>query len=44
MTAGNINATAIEHGVDLATKDRAIAEHDRTRSLVVWQPPRYCAC
>jgi PIN domain nuclease of toxin-antitoxin system len=31
-----IYATAIEHGVRLVTKDRAIAEHDRPRSLVVW--------
>jgi PIN domain nuclease of toxin-antitoxin system len=31
-----IYATAIEHGVKLVTKDRAIAEHDRPRSLVVW--------
>lgn len=31
-----IYATAIEHGVKLVTKDRAITEHDRPRSLVVW--------
>ncbi|HWT90032.1 MAG TPA: type II toxin-antitoxin system VapC family toxin [Solirubrobacterales bacterium] len=31
-----IYATAIEHGVKLITKDRAIAEHDKPRSLVVW--------
>jgi PIN domain nuclease of toxin-antitoxin system len=31
-----IYATAIEHGVKLVTKDRAIAEHDKPRSLVVW--------
>jgi PIN domain nuclease of toxin-antitoxin system len=31
-----IYATAIEHGVKLVTRDRAIAEHDRPRSLVVW--------
>ncbi len=31
-----IYATAIEHGVKLVTKDEAIAEHDRPRSLVVW--------
>lgn len=31
-----IYATAIEHGVKLVTKDRAIAAHDRPRSLVVW--------
>ena len=31
-----IYATAIEHGVKLVTKDRAIADHDRPRSLVVW--------
>jgi PIN domain nuclease of toxin-antitoxin system len=31
-----IYATAIEHGVKLVTKDRAIAEHDAPRSLVVW--------
>jgi PIN domain nuclease of toxin-antitoxin system len=31
-----IYATAIEHGVKLVTRDEAIAEHDRQRSLVVW--------
>lgn len=31
-----IYATAIEHGVKLVTKDRAIADHDGPRSLVVW--------
>jgi PIN domain nuclease of toxin-antitoxin system len=31
-----IYATAIEHGVKLVTKDRAIAEHNGSRSLVVW--------
>lgn len=31
-----VYATAIEHGVKLVTKDEAIAEHDRPRSLVVW--------
>lgn len=31
-----IYASAIEHGVKLVTRDRAIAEHDRPRSLVVW--------
>ena len=31
-----IYATAIEHGVKLLTKDRAITEHDKPRSLVVW--------
>jgi PIN domain nuclease of toxin-antitoxin system len=31
-----IYATAIEHGVKLVTRDRAIAEHDAPRSLVVW--------
>jgi PIN domain nuclease of toxin-antitoxin system len=31
-----IYATAIEHGVKLVTKDRAIADHDQPRSLVVW--------
>lgn len=31
-----IYATAIEHGAKLVTKDRAIAEHDRPRSLVIW--------
>ncbi|HEX5591786.1 MAG TPA: PIN domain-containing protein [Solirubrobacterales bacterium] len=31
-----IYATAIEHGVKLVTKDRAIAAHDEPRSLVVW--------
>jgi PIN domain nuclease of toxin-antitoxin system len=31
-----IYATAIEHGVKLVTRDRAIAESDEPRSLVVW--------
>jgi PIN domain nuclease of toxin-antitoxin system len=31
-----IYATAIEHGVKLITRDRAIAKHDKPRSLVVW--------
>jgi PIN domain nuclease of toxin-antitoxin system len=31
-----IYATAIEHGLKLLTKDRAITKHDRPRSLVVW--------
>lgn len=31
-----IYATAIEHGVKLVTKDRAITAHDGDRSLVVW--------
>lgn len=31
-----IYATAIELGVRLVTKDEAIAEHDRARTLVVW--------
>ncbi|HEY6551508.1 MAG TPA: PIN domain-containing protein [Solirubrobacterales bacterium] len=31
-----IYATAIEHGLKLVTKDRAIRDHDHPRSLVVW--------
>jgi PIN domain nuclease of toxin-antitoxin system len=31
-----IYATAIEQGVKLVTKDKAIADHDQPRSLVVW--------
>lgn len=31
-----IYATAIEHGLDLITKDRAIRDHDKPRSLTVW--------
>jgi PIN domain nuclease of toxin-antitoxin system len=31
-----IYGTAIEHGLRLVTKDRAIAKHDKPRSLVVW--------
>ena len=31
-----IYATAIEQGVKLVTKDRAIANHDKPRSLVIW--------
>ena len=31
-----IYATAIEHGVKLITRDRAMAKHDKPRSLVVW--------
>ena len=36
LTDRIIYATAIEHGVKLVTRDEAIAEHDRPRSLVVW--------
>lgn len=31
-----IYATAIEQGAKLVTRDRAIAEHDKPRALVVW--------
>lgn len=31
-----IYATAIEHGLVLVTKDRAIRDHDRPRSLTIW--------
>lgn len=31
-----IYATAIEHGFSLVTKDRAIRDHDRPRSLTIW--------
>ncbi len=31
-----IYATAIEHGLKLVSKDRAIRNHDRRRSVVVW--------
>jgi len=31
-----IYATAIEHGLELVTKDRAIRAHDKPRSLTVW--------
>lgn len=31
-----IYATAVEHGLDLVTKDRAIRDHDKPRSLTVW--------
>jgi PIN domain nuclease of toxin-antitoxin system len=31
-----IYATAIEHGLGLVTKDRAIRDHDHPRSLAVW--------
>lgn len=31
-----IYATAIEHGLELVSKDRAMRDHDRPRSLVVW--------
>lgn len=31
-----IYATAIEHGLKLVTKDGAIKQHDKPRSLVVW--------
>lgn len=31
-----IYATAIEHGFDLVTKDRAIRDHDHPRSLTIW--------
>ena len=31
-----IYATAIEHGLELVTKDQAIHDHDHPRSLAVW--------
>ncbi len=31
-----IYATAIEHGIELVTKDRKIRDHDKPRSLTVW--------
>jgi len=31
-----IYATAIEHGLKLVTKDRAIRDHDKPRSVTVW--------
>ncbi len=31
-----IYATAIEHGLELVSKDRAIRDHDHPRSVVVW--------
>lgn len=31
-----IYATAIEHGVGLVTKDQAIRDHDRPRSITIW--------
>lgn len=31
-----IYATAIEHSLKVATKDRAIRDHDRPRSIAVW--------
>lgn len=31
-----ICATAIEHGLDLVTKDTAIRGHDKPRSLTIW--------
>lgn len=31
-----IYATAIEHGLDLVTKDQAIRDHDQPRSIAVW--------
>jgi PIN domain nuclease of toxin-antitoxin system len=31
-----IYATAVEHGLELVSKDRAIRDHDRPRSMVVW--------
>ena len=31
-----IYATAVEHGLKLVTKDRAIHDHDRLDSVVVW--------
>jgi PIN domain nuclease of toxin-antitoxin system len=31
-----IYATAVEHGLGLVTKDRAIRDHDHPRSVVVW--------
>ena len=31
-----IYATAIEHGLGLVTKDRAIRDHDQPRSVAIW--------
>jgi PIN domain nuclease of toxin-antitoxin system len=31
-----IYATAIEHGLNLVTKDRQIRDHDKPRSLTIW--------
>jgi PIN domain nuclease of toxin-antitoxin system len=31
-----IYATAVEHGLKLVTKDRAIRDHDRQRSVAIW--------
>jgi PIN domain nuclease of toxin-antitoxin system len=31
-----IYATAIEHGLALVTKDKAIRDHDRPRSVTIW--------
>jgi PIN domain nuclease of toxin-antitoxin system len=31
-----IYATAIEHGLKLVSKDRAIRDHDHLRSVVIW--------
>ena len=31
-----IYATAVEHGIGLVTKDRAIRDHDHPRSLAIW--------
>jgi PIN domain nuclease of toxin-antitoxin system len=31
-----IYATAVEHGIGLVTKDRAIRDHDQPRSIAVW--------
>lgn len=31
-----IYATAIEHGLDLVTKDQEIRTHDKPRSLTIW--------
>jgi PIN domain nuclease of toxin-antitoxin system len=31
-----IYATAIEHGLPLVSKDRAVRDHDRSRSVVIW--------
>lgn len=31
-----IYATAVEHGLGLVTKDRAIRDHDKPRSMTIW--------
>jgi PIN domain nuclease of toxin-antitoxin system len=31
-----IYATAVEHGLGLVTKDRAIRDHDKPRSITIW--------